>query len=66
MIEILHGSRIKHSFKSGINNEDFWTQKAISLPKLQSLSNFIFIDVSMRAGVFGAFDYYKLAPKSVR
>lgn len=33
-----HDSNLKDTFESGINLEDFWSQKAISWPKLRDIA----------------------------
>lgn len=68
VIEMQHETNLKDTFESGINlkiigaKSNFFSKAS---RHCYTLPNFIFIDVSMRAGVFAASDYEKQASKSV-
>lgn len=38
VIEMQHDSNLKDTFETGINLEDFWSQKAISFPKIREIA----------------------------
>ncbi|XP_046976463.1 SCAN domain-containing protein 3-like [Vanessa cardui] len=38
VIEMQHDTNLKDTFESGINLEDYWSQKAISFPKLRDIA----------------------------
>lgn len=38
VIEMQHESNLKDTFETGINLEDFWSQKAISFPKIREIA----------------------------
>lgn len=38
VIELQHDTNLKDTFESGVNIEDFWTQKALSFPKVRDIA----------------------------